>query len=136
MDIEKSANTVEHERKCMHCHTVFTVNATMEELIACEKCGAGIYPSKYFDIRRDEYARRTDMSDADADFLAMRDVIDAYCGCHNSGLCYEHNEYAMFGAACYTETLQVACLDLNSFLMEKRYEEISERLDALEGRHM
>lgn len=64
----------------------------------------------------------------------MRDSIASYCRCHNASLCYEHNEYAPHDKNCHNKVLQIACLDLNSFLERKNYEYLSQELELVKNK--
>ncbi len=128
----KNANNVLHERQCMHCDHRFTVEIPLKEHIKCVKCGAGAYPTDYYEQQIRYYIETHGVDKDESGFYASRDSIGAYCGCHNAALCYEFNEHAPFNAACHTETLQIACMDLGTFLMERRYDELTEKLNDLE----
>lgn len=129
-----SVNNVKHERHCINCDFTFTVDATIKEHVVCEKCAAGSYPTDYFEKQQNYYLSRPDIDDEDnAGWYALRDSIASYCGCHNAALCFEHNMNAPYNAACHTSTLQIACLDLNSFIQEKRYEELEDKLTSIEN---
>ena len=124
--------TTLHTRKCIHCDNQFEVNATQKEHLTCPKCAAGSYPYDYFQSQLNHYKD----SGVDVDtshWLAMRDSIDSYCGCHNAAKCFEFNEYAPHDANCHNKVLQIACLDLNSFLEHKNYHYLSDELQELKA---
>jgi hypothetical protein len=128
-----SINNIEHERHCMYCDHIFTIHATLKQHFSCPKCASGAYPTQYFNQQQKYYMNEHDFDEDNAATHAMRDCIDSYCGCHNAALCLENNMHAPHNAACHTSTLQIACIDLITFLQEKKFSELEDRLTSIEN---
>ncbi len=121
---------VKHQRQCMHCDMLFETTAKVKEYISCPKCEAGTFPTQYFQ-NQVNYYKELEPDEDKCGWLAMRDSIASYCRCHNAALCFEHNMHAPHDKNCHNKVLQIACLDLNSFLEKENYDSLSQKLEEL-----